>query len=66
MAAPSGSFYAQVRQIKELLGIEEPAPIPAALCAANQMMGLPSEGTPPSQIEQLMLMIFASNRRPQR
>ena len=54
-AAPQEGLLQQVQRIKEALGLDEPtAPALPALKKANELMGLPSEGTLPEQAAKLL------------
>ncbi len=48
------SFLGKVGQIKQMLGIADPVTVPEALRKANEMMGLPSSGTLPQQVDSLI------------
>jgi len=57
-AAVERSFKDKVIRIKHEFGIADGLPIPAALTRANELMGLPSSGTLPAQVDALMRALF--------
>ena len=53
-SAPGEGLVQQVQMIKETLSIDAKVAPPMAIKQANELMGLPNEGTLPEQAEKLM------------
>ena len=58
-ALPNETFIVKVARIKALLDITAGQSIPAALREANGLMGLPGDGTLPTQVDTLLRKIFS-------
>ena len=58
-ALPNETFIVKVARIRALLDITDGQSIPAALREANGLMGLPGDGTLPTQVDTLLRKIFS-------
>jgi len=56
-AAPVATLAEKVARIKQELGLDESLPLPAALKAANEAMGLEPEGVIAEQVSSLLLQL---------
>ena len=58
-ALPTETFITKVARVKALLGIAEGQSLREALREANELMGLPGEGTLPAQVDALLRRIYS-------
>ena len=58
-ALPTENFITKVARVKAQLSIAEGKPVREALREANELMGLPDEGTLPAQVDALLRRIYS-------
>ena len=58
-ALPTETFIIKVARVRALLGIAEARPVREALREANELMGLPGEGTLPAQVDALLSAFYS-------